>query len=76
VIDVHGRQALYLLLGDVELDTVLADPHHGADRHSHFLAAKHVPLPEGHVGHLVVSGVDDEAADLPDVAVGGMDVVL
>ena len=45
VIDVHGRQVLHLLSGDVELDTVV-DPSHGADRDSHFLAAPQVPLLE------------------------------
>ena len=43
VIDVHGRQVLYLLLGDVEADAVV-NPCHGADRDSHFLAAPQMPL--------------------------------
>jgi hypothetical protein len=30
LIDVHQRQVLYLLLGDVEPDTIFADSSHGA----------------------------------------------
>jgi hypothetical protein len=52
VVDVRGRQVLYMLPGDVELDTVLADVSHGADRDRHDLAAEHVSLLEEHVGAL------------------------
>ena len=34
-----GRPVLHLLLGDVELDAVLAGSRHGADRDRHYLAA-------------------------------------
>ena len=70
-----GRQVLHLLPGDAELDAVLADSRHGADRDRHYLAAEHVSLLQEHVGDLVAAGVDDEPLDLPDVAVGGMDVL-
>jgi hypothetical protein len=69
-----GRQVLHLLPGDVELDAVLADSRYGADRDRHYLAAEHMSLLEEHVGDLMAAGVDDEPLDLPDVAVGGMDV--
>jgi hypothetical protein len=39
------------------------------------LAAEHVSLLEEHVGDLVAAGIDDEPLDLPDPAVGGMDVI-
>ena len=74
VVDVHGRQVLDLLLGEVEPDTVI-DAGHGADRDGDFLAARQVPLLEEHVGHVVAVRVDDQALDFPDVAVGGMDVI-
>ena len=41
-----GRQVLHLLPGDVELDAVLVDSGHGADRDRHYLAAEHVSLLE------------------------------
>ena len=74
MINVHWRQVLHLLLRDTELDTVI-DPGHGADRDGDFLAAPQVTLLQQHVGHVVVGGVDDQALDSPDVAVGGMDVL-
>jgi hypothetical protein len=46
-------QVLYLLLGDVELDAVLVDSGHGANRDRHVLTAEHVSLLEEHVGDLV-----------------------
>jgi hypothetical protein len=46
MIDVHGRQVLHVLFGDVEADTVV-DPRHGADRDSHVVAAPQVPLSNG-----------------------------
>src|SRR5271163_947362 len=70
-----GRQVLDLLLGNAELDAVLADSGHGADRDRHYLAAEHVSLLEEHVGDLVAAGVDDEPLDLADAAVAGMDVL-
>ena len=72
VIDVHGRQVLHLLLGDRELDAV-AGAGHRADRDSYFLAAPQVALLEEHMGHVVIAGVDEEALDPADVAVGGVD---
>jgi hypothetical protein len=66
-----GRQVLDLLLGDAELDAVLADSGHGADRDRHYLTAEHVSLLEQHVGDLMAIGVDDEpwiCPMLPSVA--------
>src|SRR5216684_1345073 len=34
-----------------------------------------MPLPDQHVGHPAAAWVDEESADLPDVAIGGMNVV-
>src|SRR5271166_3337852 len=45
-----GRQVLHLLPGDAELDAVLVDRRHGADRDRHYLPAEHVSLLEEHVG--------------------------
>src|SRR5580658_10160034 len=70
-----GRQVLDLLLGDAEIDAVLAGSRYGADRDRHYLAAEHVSLLEEHMGDLMAGGVDDDPLDLPDVAVGGMDVL-
>src|ERR1019366_2580686 len=72
--DVHGRQVLYLLLGDAEPDTVV-DPSHGADRDSHFLAAPKGPLLKEHVSNVVIARVDDQALDSSDGAVRSMDLV-
>ena len=74
VMDVHRRQVLHLLLGDVEPDTVV-DPGHDADRDGHFLAAPQVPLLEQYMGHAVTVRVDDQPLDFPDVTVGGMDML-
>jgi hypothetical protein len=70
-----GRQVLDLLLGDAEIDAVLAGSRYGADRDRHYLAAEHVSLLEEHMGDLMAGGVDDDPLDLPDGAVGGMDVL-
>jgi hypothetical protein len=74
VLDVHRRQLRDLLLGEVELDT-LVDLGHGADGDGHFLAAPQMPFGEEHVGHVMAVRVDDEAMDPPDLAVGGVDPV-
>jgi len=42
MIDVHRRQVLHVLFGDVELGTV-EDVSHGAHRNGDSLAAEHVP---------------------------------
>ena len=47
-------QVRHLLLGGIELDAVLVDSRHGADRDRHYLAAEHVSLLE-HVGDLVAA---------------------
>jgi hypothetical protein len=73
--DVDGRQVLHLLLGDVEPDAVV-DAGDRADRDGHFLASPQMPLLEEHMGHMVVSRVDDQALDPPDIAVGGVDVLV
>ena len=73
-IDVHGRQVLRLLLGDIELDDV-HDPSDGADRNGHFPAAEQMPLLQQHVAHVVVARVDDKPLDPPDLAVGGIDAL-
>jgi len=75
VIDVDGRQVLHLLLGGAELDTVHTDRGHGGDRDGDFLAAPQVALLEEYVGHVVAARVDDKPLDLPDGAVGDMDVL-
>ena len=64
VIDVHGRQVLHLLLGDVELDDV-DDLGNDADRDDHLPAAKHMPLLQQHVAHMVVPRVDDKPSTRP-----------
>ena len=61
VIDVRLRQVLYLLFGDVEMDTGGKSGHIvGGD--SHFLVTPQMPLFEKyvHVGHLMCAGVDAE----------------
>ena len=70
MIDVHRRQVLHVPLGDVEPDAVL-DAGHGADRDGHLLAAPQVTLLQEHVAHMVAAGVDDQALDLADSAIGG-----
>src|SRR5580692_13177812 len=68
-----GRQVLHLLLSDVELHAVLVGSGYSGDRDRHYLAAEYVSLLQEHVGDLAAGGVDDEALNLPDVPVGGMD---
>jgi hypothetical protein len=58
----------------LSLDAILVDCRHDADRDRHYLAAEHVSLLEQHVGDLVAAGVNDEPLDLPDVAVGGVEI--
>jgi hypothetical protein len=49
------------------------DLRHGADRDSHVLAARHVPLLEEHVGYLAAARFHDQPLDLPYLAVGRTD---
>jgi len=74
VIEVDGRQVLHVLPGDLELDAVVGAGHR-RDRDGYFLAAPQVSLLEEHVGHVTAAGVDDEALDLADVPVSGLDVI-
>jgi hypothetical protein len=74
VIDVHGRQILHLLLRDAEPDTA-TETSHLVERDSHVLVRPPVPLFDKHMGHLTVARVDAERMELPDVAVGRVDVV-
>ena len=74
VIDVHGRQVLHLLLGDVEPDSVL-NSGHGTDRDGDFLVPPQMALLEQHVAHPVIARVDEEALHPPDVPIDGMDTV-
>ena len=74
MIDVHRRQVPYLLPGDAESDTAV-EPGHLVERDGDIPATPRVPLPEQHVGQLAAARVDPEGADLPDVAVGGVDVI-
>jgi hypothetical protein len=74
VIDVHGRQVLHLLLGEVEPDSVL-NSGHGTDRDGDFLVPPQMALLEQHVAHLVIARVDEEALHPPDVPIDGMDTV-
>ena len=71
---VIGRQVLHLLLGDAQLDTAV-EPSHIPERDSHFLASPQMPLLEEHVCHLVAGRIDAERMDLPDITIGGVDVV-
>ena len=75
VVDVHERQVLRLLLGDVELDAV-HDPGDGPDRDGHFPAAKHMPLLQQHVADVMAARVDDKPLNSPDLAVGGIDALI
>ncbi len=59
MINVHGRQVLYLLLGDVEPDAVV-DARHRADRDRDFPAAPQVSLLEKDVGHVAGARVGDK----------------
>jgi hypothetical protein len=68
------RQVLYLPPGDAEPDAAV-EPGHRVERDGDVLATPPVPFPEQHVGHLAAARVDQETADLPDVAVDGVDVV-
>ena len=74
MINVHGRQVLYLLLGDVEPDAVV-DARHRADRDRDFPAAPQVSLLEKDVGHVAGARVGDKPLQEADVAVGGMDML-
>lgn len=76
VIDVPVRQLLHLLLGNIEMNAARKSGHPiGGD--SHFLVTPQTPLFEKYVyaGHLVRAGVDAERTELPDLAVGGMDLI-
>jgi hypothetical protein len=75
VIDVAVRQLLHLLLGDVEMDAA-GKSGHTIGGESHFLVTPQMPIFEKyvHVGYLVRAGVDGKRTELPDLAVGGMDV--
>src|SRR5260370_37196974 len=68
------RQVLYLLPGEAEPDAVV-EPGHLVERDGDVLARPQMPFPDQHVGHLAAARVDAQGVDLPDVAVGGMDVV-
>lgn len=46
VTDANRKAGPSLLCGDVELDAVLVDCRHGADRDRHYLATEHVSLLE------------------------------
>jgi hypothetical protein len=73
VINVHGRQVFHLVFGEAEMDKQSPDLRHGADRDSHFLAARHVSLLEEHVGYLVAARFHEQPLDLPYLAVGRTD---
>ena len=74
------------MFGEAEMDKQSPDLGHGADRDSHFRAARQVPLPEEHVGYLVAarfrclpyrSGVAVMALGLPPHrARGGHDLLI
>src|ERR1700745_1133360 len=63
----------HLLPGEIEHDPVrhVGD---GANRDSDFLAPPQVPFLEQHMGHPVVTPVDDDPLHLPDLTIDGMDV--
>jgi hypothetical protein len=63
---------VHVLFADGQPDDV-ADPADGADRDSHVLAAPQVPFLQDDVADVVAAGVDDQALDPPDHAVGGAD---
>ena len=66
-------QVFHLVSGEAEMDDEGPDLRHGADRDSHFLAARHVPLLEEHVGYLAGARFHDQPLDLPYLAVGRTD---
>ncbi len=71
---VSGWQVPHLVLGEVEPDSDV-HPGYGGDGDGDFLAAPQVPLLEQHVGHPVVTRIDEEALHPPDLAVDGVDRV-
>jgi hypothetical protein len=73
VINVHGRQVFHLVFGEAEMDKHGPDLRHGADRDSHVLAARHVPLLEEHMGYLAAARFHDQPLDLPNFAVDRTD---
>src|SRR5260370_1987383 len=66
-VDVHGRQALHVALGDAELDALVADLGHSLDRDGHLLAAPQVALLEQYVRHVVVQTPSLQRASVPIV---------
>ena len=69
----HGRQVFHLASGNAEMDKQGPDLGHSADRDSYFLAARHMPLLEEHVGYMVAARIHDQPLEMPYVAVGRTD---
>src|SRR5262249_61637797 len=76
VVDVHRRQVLDVVLGEAELDALVADLGHGRDRDGDLLPAPQVAFLEEHVRHVLAARVDDQPLDPPDAAVGGADGII
>jgi hypothetical protein len=71
VVEVDGRQILYLLLGDAKAD-LRSKVHHGADGDCHFFAAPQMPFLEQNVSDVMVAGVDDEPLDFSNLTIRGV----
>jgi len=74
MIDIHGWQVLYFPPGDTELDSFV-NPSYGTDRDGHFPAAPEVSLLEKNVRDVMITRVNHQSLDSPDVAVRGMDLI-
>src|ERR1700683_3340327 len=75
IVSALGRQVLNRLLGEAEIYAV-AESGDVAGRDGHFLVAPQAFLEQhANVGYPVTAGVDAERAELPYVAVGGMNMI-
>ena len=76
VADIVVRQLRHLLPGDAEMDAA-GIPGYAAGGDSHVLVTPQGAFLEKymHVGHLVRAWIDAERAELPDLTVGGVDMV-
>src|SRR6478672_9422689 len=72
--EVDRRQVPDLILSQVDAHAIV-DSYHGADRNRHLLGSPQMPLLEQEVGHVTVRGIDDQAANVSDRTVGGVDVL-
>jgi hypothetical protein len=76
MVEFDGRQIAYLVLGQFEEHSFGAiDVSDGTDRDGDLLLAPEMALVQEHMGHVVITRVDDKALDVADGSVGGVHVV-